>query len=106
MKKPPLESTISKKIREYVFKRGGFAVKIKGGPDQEKGIPDNLCCYRGRFLGLETKRVAGEEPSSYQQYQLERITKAGGVASVIHSVEEAEAILNRIDEELGGPSPS
>lgn len=104
MKKPPLESKISKKIRDYVISRGGFAVKIWGTPGQEKGIPDNLCCYRGRFLGLETKRDEFGEATPYQQYQLDRITAAGGIATVIHTVKQAEAILNRIDEELGGPS--
>lgn len=104
MKKPPLESKASKKIRDYVISRGGFAFKVWGSPQQEKGIPDNIGCYRGRFLGLETKRYEGEQPSPYQRYQLDRITAAGGVATVIHSVEEAKHILDRIDEELGGPA--
>lgn len=105
MKKPPLESKVSKKIRDYVISRGGFAFKVWGSSQQEKGIPDNICCYRGRFLAFEAKRREDQKPSPYQQYQIGRITAAGGVATVIHSVEEAMSFLDRIDEELGGPAP-
>lgn len=105
-KKPPLESRTSKKIKEAVIARGGFAVKIKGGPDQEKGIPDLLCCYRGRFIAFETKRSESDEPSPYQQYQMKRITTAGGIAIVIRTVQEATAALDRIDHEMPGATPS
>lgn len=71
--------------------------KIHGGdnPFQAAGIPDLLCCWRGTFIGLEVK-MPGEEPSKVQIVNLERIRKAGGVAEVVTSVEEVEAILKRI----------
>lgn len=96
MKKPPLEKFLVNKVIDLIISRGGFAVKIWGNPTQEKGIPDVLACYRGQFLGLETKRP-GNEPSPYQAYQLGRIARAGGVALTIHTVEQVEELLNRID---------
>ena len=99
MKKPPLEKTIVNQVVAYINSNGGFAVKIWGNPTQEKGIPDVLGCYRGRFLGLETKRPAGKEPTPYQRYQLERITQTGGVAQVIRSVQEVIDLMDMIDQE-------
>jgi hypothetical protein len=102
-KKPPLEKKIVNQVKTIINQRGGFAVKIWGSPQQEKGIPDLLCCYRGRFIALEGKRAEDDEPSPYQQYQMKRITNAGGVALVIRTVEEAEDLLNRIDRETRQP---
>lgn len=106
MKKPPLEKTIVNATLKMINSRGGFAVKIHGSPLQEGGLPDIFCCYRGRFVAFEVKRAEGIEPSPLQQFQMNRVRVAGGVATLTHTVERAEAILNRIDEELGGPEPS
>jgi hypothetical protein len=100
MKKPPLEKAIVNRVLKMLSSRGGFAVKIHGSPLQVGGLPDIFCCYRGRFVAFEVKRAAGIEPSPLQQYQLDRTTAAGGIAAVVHSVQQAEAILDRIDEEL------
>lgn len=97
----PREKPIVNAVLKMLLKRGAFAYKVWGNPVQEKGIPDIICCYRGRFLAFELKRGPDEEATPYQQYQIGRITRAGGVARVIHSVPQAEALLDRIDRELG-----
>ena len=62
------------------------------------GLPDIIGCYRGRFFAFEVKRDATEKPTRLQLYYLERVRAAGGVAALTHSVEQASAELDRIDE--------
>lgn len=95
--KPPLESKVVAKIMAYLKSRGGFWFKSHGSPMQLAGIPDIIGCYRGRFVAFEVKRGPGYPPTKLQEYMIGRITKAGGIALVIHSVEQAEAELDRID---------
>lgn len=47
---------------------------------------------QGRFLALEVKRP-GEKPTREQELFLELVRKSGGVAAVVHSVEEALAVV-------------
>jgi hypothetical protein len=77
--------------------RGAWVFKVHGGdnPFQEVGVPDLLCCFEGRFIGLEVK-LPDEKPSPRQKVILKRIEGAGGIASVVTSVEEVERILQRI----------
>jgi hypothetical protein len=97
---PQPEGKLVKSIRRMIEKRGGRCFKIHGGdnPFQEVGIPDLLCCYRGRFVGLEVKQL-GEEPSPVQRVVLHEIVAAGGYASVVATVKSAEHLLADIDKE-------
>ena len=45
------------------------------------GTPDKLLCVRGRFVGLELK-ARGGRLTKLQEYNLNLIEKAGGVAIV------------------------
>ena len=63
------------------------------------GIPDIIGCYHGLFFAFEVKRDATEKPTRLQLYYLDRIRRAGGIALLIHSVEQAAAELDRIDRD-------
>lgn len=63
-----------------------------------KGLPDIIGCYRARYVAFEVKRDATKKPTKLQAYRIKEITRAGGVARVISTVEEALRILDRIDE--------
>lgn len=63
---------------------GLWYTKIHGHPMQKSGIPDYLLCVHGKFLALEFKIDRGSILiTPLQQYELEKIFKAGGVAVVI-----------------------
>jgi hypothetical protein len=49
---------------------------------------DFLICYKGRFIGLETK-APGEKPTALQELCMKKIREAGGETLVIDSVEMA-----------------
>jgi len=63
------------KLGMYVFfpATGGFG---------RSGIPDIVCCYKGKFIGIECK-ARGNKPTALQQSNLEEIVNNGGIAIVI-----------------------
>lgn len=95
------EAKLLKGIQKLLNERGARAFKIHGDDNfQEVGIPDLLCCYRGRFVGLEVK-MPGNKPSPVQKVVLNEIVSAGGYASVVSTVGEVQHLLAVIDWEVG-----
>lgn len=85
------EKVLVKKIRKkLVATFGGFWVKLHGGLFQAVGLPDLIGCVRGRFIGIEVK-VPGKlhNVTARQQYILDAITEAGGLAFATDSVADA-----------------
>ena len=76
---------------------GCFCWKEHGGPYGTNGIPDIICCYRGRFVAFEVKTEEGR-PSRLQDAVIRKINRAGGLALVVRSVEEVKAALAAITE--------
>lgn len=98
MKKPPLESKTRAKIVKALEARGGFWAVIHGSPLQRRGLPDIIGCYHGRYVSFEVKRDATGKPTDLQAHTMKRIRTEGGVSVLIHSVEQALAIIDRLDE--------
>lgn len=94
-----LESTIVRRIKSVAEKRGAFVFKTHGSPQQVKGLPDLVLCYRGRFIGMEVK-VPGNKPTNLQIHRMEQIRDADGMAEAVYSVVQAIALLDEIDHEL------
>jgi hypothetical protein len=95
------EAKTSKKIRDYLRKRGARVVNIHGGdnPFQEVGVSDFLGCYRSRALAIETKTPAGKLSVKQERF-LRSWREAGGYAIVATSVADVKSLLDRIDEEV------
>ncbi|MEH2954306.1 VRR-NUC domain-containing protein [Candidatus Merdisoma sp. JLR.KK011] len=88
------ESDIVKAILKYLKTVPGcFAWKEHGGMYGTAGIPDIICCYRGRFYGFEVKTEDGE-PTRLQEATIRKIQKAGGTALVVRSVDEVRAVID------------
>ena len=94
------EGKLVQKIKQRIERRGGRPFKIQASEDsfQEVGIPDLLWCYHGRFVGSEVKQP-GEPLRPAQRVVLHEIHRAGGVASVLETVEQADRLLNVLDKE-------
>ena len=82
------ESTLTRNIKSALEDEGAVVYKYYGNPYTGSGIPDLLICHRGRFIALEVKTERGKV-SEQQEWQLKRIDKAGGIARVVRSVDEA-----------------
>ena len=96
-----LEKDIVAAIKRYLATLGDdvFFWKEHGGPYGVSGVPDIICCYRGRFLGLEAKQPGGTL-TALQRRALEKINRAGGIARRVESVDDVKAIIAQADREM------
>lgn len=78
------------KVLKQIFKEDIWFSKISDR--YNKGIPDIIGCIDGMFFGLEFKRDKGR-PSKLQEYNIDKIIKAGGKVCIVRTVEEALRIL-------------
>ena len=69
-----------------------FFWKEHGGMYGTAGIPDIICCYRGRFYGFEVKTETGR-PTELQKATIRKINRAGGTAAIVRSVDDVRRIL-------------
>ena len=69
-----------------------FCWKEHGGMYGTAGIPDIICCYRGRFYGFEVKTETGR-PTELQKATIRKINRAGGTAAIVRSVDDVRRIL-------------
>ena len=96
-----LERDVVAAIKKYLNTLGPdvFFWKEHGGPYGTSGIPDIICCYRGRFLGLEAKLPEGRL-SELQKRAIDKINRAGGIACRVESVADVKRVIQRIDDEF------
>lgn len=93
------EKIIENKIKLFLKSKGAYYVKYFGNQFSQVGVPDILCCYKGRFIGIEVKNEKGKT-SALQDINLEQIKNAGGVSLVARSVTDVGKVLEEIDKTL------
>ena len=95
-----LERDIVTAIKRYLASLGSdvFFWKEHGSVYGTNGVPDIICCYKGRFLGLEC-RLPGGRLAELQKCAIEKINRAGGVACRVESVEDVKRVIERVDLE-------
>jgi hypothetical protein len=77
--------------------------KVVGSPYQMAGVPDVLCCINGMLIGLEAKFQRPGESADHararatpqQRVEILKINRAGGIAAVVLSVDEALDLISR-----------
>jgi hypothetical protein len=88
------ESELNRRTAKRLRARGCFAVKIHGGPQQQRGLPDIVGCHDGNFFGLEGKLPGKEHTlTELQAKKLRDIEEAGGISGVFTSVKQAIEIV-------------
>lgn len=86
------ESALTNKIIHALRVRGIYCEKIHGSVYQQAGLPDIWCVVDGQLICLEVKLSRGIV-SKIQKIQIERLRKAGAVAEVVRSLDEALAVV-------------
>ena len=89
------ETKLQKKIQKYLKEIGCYEFKVHGSQYMKAGIPDIICCYKGFFIGIETK-VGKNKMSKLQEEHKKEIEKAGGVHILAYSLEDVKNILEKI----------
>lgn len=93
-----VEKEIVNKILKYLKNTPMcFCWKEHGGMYGTTGIPDIICCFKGRFVAFEVKTEKGRL-TKLQSVALEKINAAGGKAYKVTSLDEVRAILKELEE--------
>ena len=95
-----LEKDIVAAVKRYLSSLGSdvFFWKEHGSVYGTNGVPDIICCYKSRFLGLECK-LPGGRLTELQKRAIEKINRAGGIACRVESVEDVKRVIERVDLE-------
>jgi Holliday junction resolvase len=82
-----MASTPEKKVKDKVVKilkeHGVYYFFPATYGMGRSGVPDVICCVRGRFLGIECK-AGVNKPTALQERELKAIQDAGGTSLVIN----------------------
>ena len=95
MKTP--EKYVKDDVAAYLKGIGAYVVKPATFGYGGSGAPDRVCCFAGRFIGIEVKRE-GKTPTALQHRRLIEIQKAGGIAIWGDS---SESIIEQLKAALG-----
>lgn len=82
---------------EYLELRDIYHVVTHGNAFERRGRPDIYLCYKGKFVGIELKKGAGDKPTPLQLKHLREITASGGVSAWLTSLDELKDLLSSID---------
>lgn len=94
------EKAIENKIKAYLKSRKIYHFKNHGNIYTEKGRPDIVGCYRGRFIAIEVKREKGGIISEAQKIHEKKILLNEGYHIYATSLDEVKDFINNIDKEL------
>lgn len=88
------EAKVKKRIKKLLAEYNVYYAMPIGSMFGNSGVPDFLCCVRGRFLAIEAKAGKGRT-TALQEKHLKDIQVAGGVALVVNedNLDELEKLL-------------
>lgn len=92
------ESKVKKKGRTILDEMGAYHFPPFSGGYGRAGVPDDICCYRGRFIGIEYKANGGK-PTALQLRELRLIKESGGIALIIDET-NVENLRELIHDEI------
>lgn len=91
------EAKVKAKVKAWLTARSIWYCTPIGSQFGSAGVPDVLCCWEGRFLGIEVKAPGTRSNTSdVQRRQLAGIAAAGGIALVVDDVSQMEGLLNGV----------
>lgn len=95
------EGRVKKAIKDWLIKRGIWYFMPAANGMGKVGVPDFICCWRGRFLAIEAKAPGKRDATTpNQRLRIQEIIEAGGTALVIDDV----AQLGFLDELMDEPA--
>jgi hypothetical protein len=94
------EKKVKRKVMEQLKMIKAYTVTPMTGGYGNSGVPDVLCCYEGRFIGIECKANGGK-PTALQIHNLNSIEIAGGIALLINE-SNVDNLTDMIEERVNG----
>lgn len=90
------ESKVKARIKKLLAEYNVYYAMPIGTMFGNSGVPDFLCCVKGRFLAIEAKAGKGRT-TALQEKHLADIREAGGLALVVNedNLDELKELLCR-----------
>lgn len=76
------ESLVKKKVVAILKEYGAYFFYPVTGGYGRSGVPDIVCCWKGRFIGIECKAKGGTV-TQLQMKNLNEITDKGGISLIV-----------------------
>jgi pantoate kinase len=92
------ESKVKTKIKAILKEHGVYYAMPIGTGYGNAGVPDFLCCVKGRFLAIEAKAGKGVT-TALQVKNLREVEAAGGVTFVLNE-DTIEALSGYLTNDL------
>lgn len=89
------ETKLQKAVQKYLISKGCYEFKVHGSLYMKAGIPDIICCYKGKFIAIETK-VGKNKMSKIQEIHKEQILYAGGIHILAYSLDDVKKIIENL----------
>lgn len=89
------EGRVKQQIQRRLKERGiWYFMPVSNGMGA-RGIPDFICCWDGRFLGIEAKAAGKrDQTTAHQKRTLAGIQEHGGLSIVVDDVTQLEKLLD------------
>ena len=79
------EGRVKDKVKKILKEHNVYYAMPHGAGFGNAGVPDFLCCFKGKFVGIETKAHDNSPVSALQNKNLVEIEASGGVALIVHN---------------------
>jgi Holliday junction resolvase len=88
------EKKVKAKVVAILKEFGAYYFYASTGGYGASGVPDIICCYKGRFIGIECKAGKGKT-TALQEKNIAQIIAQGGLAMVVNetNVEDARMLI-------------
>lgn len=102
MAKTP-EAKVKDAVKKYLTAIGAYYYMPVSNGMGRVGAPDFMVCWRGRFVGVETKAPGkSSNTTPNQDRELAAIRAAGGVSVVVDNAEDLKKVFH--EQELHLPA--
>jgi Holliday junction resolvase len=94
------ESKVKAKVVKLLKQYGAYYFFPATHGYGRSGVPDVVCCVKGKFLAIECK-ANGNKPTPLQEREIDAIRTARGIAMVVNedNINMVELILKELTDE-------
>lgn len=88
------EKKVKNKVVEILKGFGAYYFYASTGGYGASGVPDIICCYKSRFIGIECKAGKGKT-TALQEKNIAQIIAQGGLAIVVNedNIEDVRMLM-------------
>jgi hypothetical protein len=95
------EGKVKAAVKKILDARGVYYYMPVSNGMGAMGFFDIVCCYRGRFIGIECKSTANKKPTPLQTRNAMKALAAGALIFLVH-IDNLTELEHTIDQIAGG----